>query len=206
MVHPTKQYHPIDERFRSQYKLIAPDLLIYGRWLTRSNVAAMDLQHDAVEATITGVRRWPVGITLKKHLRDAMLSIWRNKRKNKSELVIQRDPNAELVDPSADHPVSPYSHNPEECLDDAQGTELAEEMAGAVFAATPPGSLQRAVCEQARLENHKVARVAEMLGVTPAQVSEARRQLRVNKVVPILRRYGIEVTKKNTGTDDGEDQ
>lgn len=199
-----KQYHPIDAVFYETFVDIEPDLLICGRFLTRNNEDAKDLVAAMLDATLNGTRPWPVGITLKRHMGDGMVSIYRNQRKAKTGLVLMRNPSRDLTPDTSDTPVSPYTHNPEEVYDDAEGSYMAERMEAEVFTDTQPESLERRVCLQARNGNTKVARVAELLGVTPRQVMDARAHLRVSKVRAVLHRHGLKDPKETQKPQDGE--
>jgi hypothetical protein len=199
-----KQYHPIDPAFFAEWLRIQHQVLTWAVWFFNSSQRGQDLLEEALQATVEGRRRWPTNVTLEHHLKGAMRSIHRNRNKNLSELRLDpgtpRDPHhgndEELeqswFEPPVDLDMRSLEHirNPEELLDDAQGTELAQRMAEEVFDMTEPGSIEQGILLEARNENHETSAVAEALGVEPYVVRDGKRRLRA-KVRTVLARHGL---------------
>jgi hypothetical protein len=199
-----KQYHPIDRAFFEEWLRIQHGVFTWALWFFNNGQLAQDLLEEALQATTEGRRRWPTNVTLARHLKDAMRSIRRNRKKSLSELRldpgIERDPHhgtdEELeqswFEPPVDLDMRSLEHlrNPEELLDDAQGTELAQRMAEEVFDMTDPGSIEQRILLEARKENHETSAVAEALGVEPYVVRDGKRRLRA-KVRAVLARHGL---------------
>jgi len=200
--HEPRQFHPIDSAFFLAFEDVKEASLSWAIFWFRDKQKAMDLLDEALTATVNGTRKWPVGITLKRHLKWAMRSINWNHAHTLGELRLNRSAEDEdpEPDPSLDCAHVLHCLSPEDLYNDAEGSLLAECMADEIFEMTTPGSIEQGVLIEARKENFRTVDVAQALGVTPRQVTRAKESLRLTKVRPVLEKYGLVDPKQNKKT------
>ncbi len=201
---PRKQYHPIDHAFFTAWLAAQRPLLTWALWFFNNVQLAQDMLEAAFQATVDGRRKWPTEISLERHIKDAMRSIYSNRKTSLSELQLDariieehHGDDEELdtdtwCEPPLDLDMRNLEHlrTPEELYVDAEGTLLAERMAEEVFDMAAHGSLEQGILLEARNQNHKTADVAKALGVDPRKVQQAKHSLRI-KVRAVLAKHGL---------------